>query len=136
MKTSALLMVTAMIYGPYGLAFLILPDAIIAQYGGDIGSIGSFMTSLYGAMLFGVAVMCWLGKDGARTEGLNAMLMGLFVAITLSTVVLLANQFISPTANSWTWLLIAVQGMLATGYGYAWFGTPRKLDEGRESSAQ
>jgi hypothetical protein len=128
MKTSALMMVTAILYGLYGLGFMFTPNLLIGQYGGELGTIGAFTTQLYGAMLIGVAVMCWLGQNGARTEGLNAMLMGLFVGITLSTALLLYNQFTSTTANNWAWLPILIQIMLAAGYGYAWFGTPRLKD--------
>ncbi len=128
MKTSALMLITAVIYGLYGLGFLFTPDLLIGQYGGELSAIGAFTTQLYGSLLIGVAVMCWLGQDGARTEGLNAMLMGLFVGITLSIIVLLYNQFTSTTANNWVWLPIVIQVLLAVGYGYAWFGTPRLKD--------
>jgi hypothetical protein len=122
MRTSVLLMVTAMVYGAYGLGFLFSPGTFIALYGGEIGSIGAFTTQLYAAMLLGVSIMCWQVKDAPRNEAFMAILLGLFVAMTIATIIVGMNQFTSPTARAWAWMPWTIQALLAAGFGYARFG--------------
>jgi len=122
MRTSVLMMVTALVYGAYGLGFLFFPSTFIALYGGEIGSIGAFTTQLYASMLLGVAVICWLAKDAPRTEAFMAILLGLFVAMTLVTIVVAVNQFSSETVKSWAWMPWTIQVLMAAGFGYARFG--------------
>ena len=128
MRTSVLLMITAVIYGLYGLAFIFIPAQVVGQYGGALGDIGSLMAQLYGSLLVGVALVSWQIKEAERDTAFMAFLLGMCVAIGIATVLVAINQFTSPTAKTWTWSTVVIQALLSFSFGYARFGPPPKLD--------
>ena len=128
MRTAVLLMVTAWVYGLYGLGLIFVPSEVIARFGGDVMGIGAFTSELYGSMMLGAAVMCWFAREAPRDAAFKALLLGMFVATLAATILLLVNQFTSPTAKTTAWFIIVIQGILAASFSYARFGPYRKPD--------
>ena len=126
MRTTVLLMVTAVIYGLYGLGFLIIPHTVVTLYGGDVDPVGTYITRLYASLLIGVAIVCWQIREAERDEAFKAFLLGMAVDITIATVLAAINQFTSETIRFYGWTTVIIQGMLASGFAYARFGpTPK-----------
>ena len=128
MRTAVLLMVTTLVYGIYGAGFLFLPNQLIALYGGEVGDIGEFTTRLYGSMLLGVSVICWLARDAQRDNSFQAILTGMFFATLAGGILAALNLYTSETVKNWSYLPVIIQFLLAFSFGYARYGPYQEPD--------
>ena len=78
---------------------------------------GAVMARMVGALLVGIAVICWFARNADPSVGREALVLGLFVADTLGFVVILLAQFAGlMTAFGWVFVLLWL--LLAAGLGY------------------
>lgn len=117
MKLSFLLLAKAIISVVSGLALLLLPSAFMGLAGVTLDASGVVMARMVGALLVGIAVMCWLARAADPSVGREALVLGLFVADTLGFVVILLAQLAGlMTAFGWVFALLWL--LLAAGLGY------------------
>lgn len=117
MKLSSLLLAKAIISVVSGLALLLLPSAFMGLAGVTLDASGVVMARMVGALLVGIAVMCWLARTADPSVGREALVLGLFVADTLGFVVILLAQLAGlMTAFGWVFALLWL--LLAAGLGY------------------
>lgn len=117
MKLSSLLLAKAIISIVAGLALLLLPSAFMGLAGVTLDASGVVMARMVGALLVGIAVICWFARNADPSVGREALVLGLFVADTLGFVVILLAQFAGlMTAFGWVFVLLWL--LLAAGLGY------------------
>lgn len=117
MKLSALLSVKAIISIVCGLALLLIPGAFLGLAGVNLDPSGTMMARLVGALLIGIAVMCWTARNADPGVGREAFVLGLFVGDTLGFVVMLLAQLAGiMTAFGWVFVLLWLALAACLGY--------------------
>jgi len=117
MKLSSLLLVKAIISVVSGLALLLLPGAFMGLAGVTLDASGAVMARMVGALLVGIAVICWFAKNADPSVGREALVLGLFVADTLGFVVILLAQ-LAGLMTAFGWVFVVLWLLLAAGLGY------------------
>lgn len=117
MQLSLFLKVKAVVSIVFGLGLLLIPTTVMGWSAVSLDSAGTVMTRTVGALLTGIAVLCWLASSAPPSEGRRAAVTGLFVADTLGFVVELAAQ-LGGLMNALGWLFVALWFLLALGLGY------------------
>lgn len=117
MKLSLFLKIKAVISIVSGLALLLLPAAFMGWFGATFDASGVIMARLVGALLTGIAVLCWLASGATVSEGRQAAVTGLLVADTLGFVVVLIGQ-LGGMMSGLGWILVLIWLLLALGLGY------------------
>lgn len=117
MKLSSLLLVKAIISVVSGLALLLLPGAFMGLAGVTLDANGAVMARLVGALLVGIAVICWFARNADPSVGREALVLGLFVADTLGFVVILLAQ-LAGLMTAFGWVFVLLWLLLAAGLGY------------------
>ena len=119
MKVSTFLTVKAVISLLFGIAFALLPAAVMSLYGVTLDLSGVFMGRYFGACLIGIGLTCWFGKDVAN-DGRRSITLALFIGDTAGFVVAVMMQ-LSGTANALGWVNVLIWLLLALGNGYCRF---------------
>lgn len=117
MKLSSLLLVKAIISVVSGVALLLLPGAFMGLAGVTLDANGAVMARLVGALLVGIAVICWFARNADPSVGREALVLGLFVADTLGFVVILLAQ-LAGLMTAFGWVFVLLWLLLAAGLGY------------------
>lgn len=117
MKLSSLLVAKAIISIVAGLALLLLPSAFMGLAGVTLDASGVVMARMVGALLVGIAVMCWFARTADPSVGREALVLGLFVADTLGFVVILLAQ-LAGLMTAFGWVFVLLWLLLAAGLGY------------------
>jgi hypothetical protein len=117
MKLSALLSVKAIISIVCGLALLLIPGAFMGLAGVNLDPSGTMMARLVGALLIGIAVMCWTARNADPGVGREAFVLGLFVGDTLGFVVMLLAQ-LAGLMTAFGWVFVLLWLVLAACLGY------------------
>ena len=117
MKLSNLLMVNAIVAGVFGFAFILIPWQVLKFYGIQADPALNYMGQLFGAALFGFAVLSWSAKNAGPSEARNAIVLALFIGDGIGFVVALMGQ-LSGVVNTLGWSTVAIYLLLALGFGY------------------
>lgn len=120
MKLSSLLLFKAIVSVVSGLALLLLPSAFMGLAGVTLDVSGVVMARLVGALLVGIAVICWSARNADPSVGREALVLGLFVADTLGFVVILLAQ-LAGLMTAFGWVFVLLWLLLAAGLGYLRF---------------
>jgi hypothetical protein len=100
-----------------GLAALLAPAQLAAVFGVTLDDVGILQARLLGAAYLGYGAIVWFGKDVRETAARRAIALGSFVSWALSLVVTVAGVVMGP-AGTLSWLLVALQVVIASAWGY------------------
>jgi hypothetical protein len=120
MKLATFLSIKAVISIIFAVVLILTPAFYMSLAGVAIDEVGVNLARLVGAMLFGIAMMCWLLRSTAASEARRAALLGLFCADTLGFVISLIAQF-RGLYNALGWINVILWFLLALGLGYFCF---------------
>jgi hypothetical protein len=117
MKLPLFLSIKAIISIVCGLALLLIPGTFMGPAGVTLDPSGTLMARLVGALLIGIAIMCWTARNADPSVGREAFVLGLFVADTVGFVVILLGQ-LAGLMNALGWVFVLLWLLLAAGLGY------------------
>ena len=100
-----------------GLAALLAPAQLAAAFGVTLDDVGILQARLLGAAYLGYGVIVWFGKDVRDNAARRAIALGSFVSWALSLIVTVAGVVMGP-AGIQSWLLVALQVVIASAWGY------------------
>ena len=100
-----------------GLAALLAPAQLVAVFGITLDDMGIVQERLLGVAYLGYGAIAWFGKDVRDNAARRAIALGNFVSWALSAVVTIAGVVIVP-AGTLAWVLVALQVVFATAWGY------------------
>jgi hypothetical protein len=100
-----------------GLAALLAPAQLAAVFGVTLDDVGILQARLLGAAYLGYGAIVWFGKDIRENAARRAIALGSFVSWALSLVVTAAGVVMGP-AGTMSWLLVALQVVIASAWGY------------------
>ncbi len=116
MKLGNFLTVKAIITLVFGIAFVLVPAALMSLYGVTLDPVGILLARLLGACLVGIGLICWFDKSADRNV-LQNITLALFIGDTVGFIGALLAQF-SGVLNALGWANVAIWLFLALGLGY------------------
>ena len=122
MKLGNFLVVKAVISLAFGIAFALVPAAVMSLYGVTLDLGGALMARFLGACLIGIGLICWLDRNAAP-QVLQGITLALCIGDTVGFIVALLGQ-LSGLANALGWVNVVIWLLLALGLGYFRFLKP------------
>jgi len=124
MKLNTLFTINTIVAGVFGLAFVLVPETAISFYGATLSPAGVLVARLFGAALFGYAVLSWFARNAGESEARNAIVLAIFVGDAIGFIVALLGQ-LSGVVNAFGWSTVVIYLLLALGFGYFTFVKPK-----------
>lgn len=112
----------------YGVIILTVPEQFLALYGRSTDTTGIYLLRFLGAAFIGFSVIFWMARDFTEVRALRGVVLGIFVASILGTVVSLLDQ-LAGNANALGWTSVALTLSFGVGAAYFAFG-PLSRGEG------
>jgi len=122
MKLGNFLVVKAAISLAFGIAFALVPAAVMSLYGVTLDLGGALMARFFGACLIGIGLICWLDRN-AGPQVLQGITLALCIGDTVGFIVALLGQ-LSGLTNALGWVNVVIWLLLALGLGYFRFLKP------------
>jgi hypothetical protein len=122
MKLSNFLVVKAVISLAFGIAFALVPVAVMSLYGVTLDLGGALMARFLGACMIGIGLICWLDRN-AGPQVLQGITLALCIGDTVGFIVALLGQ-LSGLTNALGWVNVVIWLLLALGLGYFRFLKP------------
>lgn len=123
MKLGTLMMVTTVVAGIFGIAFVLAAGPLMTMYGATLNPAGTLIAQLFGAALIGYAVVNWFARNAKGDEALRAIVLANLVADTIGFIMALLGQ-LSGVVNALGWSTVVIYLLLALGYAYFQFMKP------------
>jgi hypothetical protein len=119
-----LVLTATTVLGVFGLGWLIAPDFLGRYWGIAPGDNLNYMGHRYGALLIGLAVTVWLGRNVPNTPARRALMIGTFVSLVLTTALSLYGA-LALGLNAWG--AVAVESLLTLGLAWVLFIKPEPV---------
>jgi hypothetical protein len=123
MKSKSFLLVKGTIAIVIALLMLLLPATFGGWFGMELEPAGVLMARFFGALMAGIALVCYFTSGAPASELRKNMILSLFVTDTLGFVLALIGQ-IQGIFNALGWILAALWLVLALFLGYFYFLKP------------
>jgi hypothetical protein len=101
----------------FGGTCIFLPNWLLSLYGVELSPPGEFMTQLAGAAFLAFGALAFLARSSQSKEFRLALALGLFVQDSVGTIIAAYGQ-VQGTFNAFGWTTVALDLLLALGYGY------------------
>jgi hypothetical protein len=124
MVQSKVVLTATTVLGIFGLGWLIVPDMLGRYWAMAPGDNLNYMGHRYGAVLIGLAVTVWLGRNAPNTQARRALMIGAFVSLALTTALSLYGA-LALGLNAWA--ASAIEFVLTAGLGWVLFVRPEPL---------
>jgi hypothetical protein len=124
MINSKLVLTANTVLGIFGIGWLTAPDFFGKFWRIAPGENLNYMGHRYGALLIGLAVTVWLGRNALNTQARRALMTGTFVAMAITTVLSLYGA-LSLDLNAWS--PFATELVLTLGLAWVLFVKPEPL---------
>lgn len=118
MVNSKLVLTATTVLGIFGIGWLITPGAFARYWRIAAGENVNYLGSRYGALLVGLAVTVWLGRNVPNTHARRALMIGAFVSLALTTALSLYGA-LALGLNAWP--PFAVELTLTLGLAWVLF---------------
>lgn len=123
MNTRNLFILTAIVAGLFGLAFVLIPEQSLSLYEIDLTAAGLYMSQLLGAAFIAIALVSWGVRNEKNTPARQGVLLAFFVGDIVGavlTVIAMTNNL----ANALGWTTVVIYLVLGLGAGYFRFIKP------------
>jgi hypothetical protein len=107
--------------GVFGIGWLIMPEALARYWRMAPGENLNYMGHRYGALLIGLGVTVWLGRNALNTQARRALMIGAFVSLVLTTALSLYGA-LALRLNAWPPFVVELA--LTVGMALALFVKP------------
>ena len=120
MKLRTLFVINAVIAGVFGFLFFLIPWQVLKFYGVETDPQINYMAQLFGAAVFGLAVVSWLSRNSGPSSARKAIVLAFFITNCMGFIMALINQ-LNQVINSFGWSTVAIYFLLAISFGYFQF---------------
>jgi hypothetical protein len=107
--------------GVFGIGWLVMPNVLGNYWRIAPGENLNYMGHRYGALLIGLGVTVWLGRNALNTQARHALMIGALTSLVLTTALSLYGA-VSLGLNAWP--AFAVELALTAGMAWALFMKP------------
>jgi hypothetical protein len=116
MRLTLTLSVTAIGSLIFGLAYLLVPTALLSLYGVTLDPGTQWVARLFGSALLGYATIFWLARKIPSGPALRAVLIGAFVGATTGLVVAVLGLPLD-SGPALLWSIVIIYFLLVLGFG-------------------
>jgi hypothetical protein len=120
MNVKVFLAIAAAIAIIYGVAFVLIPDLVLASYGMTTDPSTVLSARYFGLTLLGLGLVAWLVRETSDGKALRGLLSGLAVQSVIGLVVSIWGTR-SGTMNAMGWSAVLIYAVLLVGYVYYLF---------------
>ncbi len=121
MRLSTLLSIVGVVTILFGIGFVAVPDAVLAQYGiGTPDAHTIFMSRLFGAALVQIGLLAWVARNIVEPLGRGAIVLSGLTGTVIGFLVALQGQM-HGIANALGWSTVAIYALFAIGFAYFQF---------------
>lgn len=118
MNLKNFLFLNAILFVPFGIAMVILPNALFPLFGIDLDADGTVMARVFGSALLTIGLMCYLVRnDSTSSNGIKAILIGNFLFHTIDAVSTLIAS-LNGVMNALGWMFFGLHAALSVGFLY------------------
>lgn len=121
---SKLVLTATTVLGLFGLGWLFAPDFLGRYWRIAPGDNLNYMGHRYGALLIGLAVTVWLGRNAPNSRARRALMLGAFVSLVLTTALSVYGA-LALGLNAWG--AVAVEASLTAGLAWVLFIKPEPV---------
>ena len=118
MINSRLVLTATTVLGIFGAGWLMVPDSMARYWEIAPSASLDYMGHRYGALLIGLAVTVWLGRNALNTQARRALMMGAFVSLVLTTAL---SVYGALALGLNAWVPSAIEGALTLGLAWVLF---------------
>jgi len=111
-----------------GVAFILMPEAVLTQFKSDVQVATLFVMRLFGGTLLLGGLLLWFLKDVATKTQKNIafVLFGYSIAGFAMTIIGMSRSFVGVIREN-GWVLLVVFGLFALVYAYILFLQPKPV---------
>jgi hypothetical protein len=120
MNVKVFLAIAAAIAIIYGVAFVLIPDFLLASFGMTTEPSTVLSAWYFGLTLLGLGLVVWLVRETSDGKALRGLLSGLAVQSVIGVVVSIWGTR-SGTMNATGWSAVLIYAVLLVGYVYYLF---------------
>jgi hypothetical protein len=120
MKLKHLFIFNAIATITFGAGSVAAPNALISLFGTSLNPAGTLMMRYGGAWLIGIGLLAWLARDATESDARRAIVLAFVICYGIAFIVALLAQ-LSGVLNALGWGTVALNLVLALGYGYYQF---------------
>jgi hypothetical protein len=114
-------LIATTLMGVFGIGWLIMPAVLASYWRMAPGENLNYMGHRYGALLIGLGVTVWLGRNALNTQARRALMTGALVSLVLTTALSLYGA-LALGLNAWAPFVVELT--LTLGMAWALFVKP------------
>ncbi len=126
MKLSTLLAIVGVVASLFGIAFVLAPAQLLAQYGITADRYTIFMSRFFGSALLNVGLLVWFARNVVDPLARRAIVVAGLVADFIGFIVALEAQM-QGVANALGWSTVLIYALFALGFAYFQFAPKRSV---------
>jgi hypothetical protein len=123
MKLKTLFIFNAIATTIFGIGSVLAPQALVTLFGSTLNPAGALMMQYGGAWLIGIGLLAWFARDATDSQTRRAIILAFLICYSIAFVVALLAQ-LNNVLNAFGWGTVALNLVLALGYGYFQFANP------------
>ncbi|MGB6422824.1 MAG: hypothetical protein WBF05_13400 [Anaerolineales bacterium] len=120
MKLKSLFVFNAITAIIFGVGSVLAPQMIVSLFGATLNPAGMLMMRYGGAWLIGIGLLAWFARNAADSEARRAIILAFLICYSIAFIVALISQ-LAAVLNAFGWGTVALNLLLALGYGYFQF---------------
>jgi hypothetical protein len=117
MKINPILILTAVVAGLFGLAFLFAPGPLVAQYGAILTPGGEVVGRYFGSVLIALAWIFWAAREGAGGALFQSVLVAGALAHGIELIIAL-HAIWAGILNALAWTSVVIHIVIGGGLAY------------------
>jgi hypothetical protein len=124
MKLKAFLAIVGIVAILFGIAFVVAPAQLLAQYGITADRYTIFMSRFFGAALINLGLLVWLARNVIDPLARQAIVLAGLVADVIGFIIALEGQM-HGVVNALGWSTVVIYALFALGFAYFQFAPQR-----------
>ena len=123
MKLKALFIFNAIATILFGIGSVLAPHTLVNLFGSTFNPAGALMMQYGGTWLIGIGLLAWFARNSADSDARRAIVLAFLICYSIAFIVALLAQ-LNNVLNAFGWGTVALNLVLAAGYGYFQFSRP------------
>lgn len=123
MKLKTLFVFNAIATILFGIGSVLAPNMLVNLFGSELNPAGALMMQYGGVWLIGIGLLAWFARNSADSDARRAIVLAYLICYSIAFIVALFAQ-LNNVLNAFGWGTVALNLVLALGYGYFQFVKP------------
>jgi hypothetical protein len=125
MKLKTVLIFNAIATTIFGIGSVLAPQTLVNLFGSTLNPAGALMMQYGGTWLIGIGLLAWFARNAADSDARQAIVLAFLICYCIAFIVALLAQ-LDNVLNAFGWGTVALNLVLAMGYGYFQFANPER----------